>query len=212
MPCYREILRPQHWDIQYRRCRPIWDTGRPTSQLCDLVRNWPVLPCRALELGCGAGANALWLARQGFNVTAIDLSPDAIQRARRSAVRAGVTVDFRTGNLCDPETLTGTYDFFFDCGCYGAVRLADREGYYKAVLRLLRPGALGLLLVGNADEPEQEDGPPVMTAEELCAEWQPAFHILGLHACRFDAMAGYPHFLAWACRVRRHTGCTNNSP
>src|SRR5262249_14174304 len=141
-----------HWDRQYAH-RPIWDTGRPASELQRVVAEEGLRPCRAIELGCGTGGSAVWLAPQSFNVIGIDLSLRAIEEAQRRAQAAGVSVRFRVADLLASRTLGGPYDFFFDCGCYGAVRRhSGRADYLHTLARIVRPGALGLLLVGNARE------------------------------------------------------------
>ncbi|HZU34891.1 MAG TPA: class I SAM-dependent methyltransferase [Gemmataceae bacterium] len=192
-----------HWEAQYRGSHPIWDTGRPARELCRVVARRLVAPCRALELGCGTGTNAVWLARHGFRVTAVDLSHQAIAQARRKAALAAVTVDFRVGDLADPTLLTGPFDFFFDCGCYGATRRVDAAGYLRTLARVLRPGAHGLLLVGNAHEPEDAVGPPVMSEAQLYRELEPGFTLMRLRPFRFDARPRGKRYLGWACLLRR---------
>src|SRR5947209_8671417 len=106
-----------HWDERYVKGDVPWDTGRPSSELQRVVRSTPVAPCRALELGCGTGASAVWLAQQGFDVTAVDLSPVALERARRRADSARAAVRFVEADvLRPPEGLAGPFDFFFDRG------------------------------------------------------------------------------------------------
>ena len=72
-----------HWNERYAKGDTPRETGLPSSELQRVVAEVPVHPCQALELGCGTGASAVWLAQQGFDVTALDLSPLAIERARQ---------------------------------------------------------------------------------------------------------------------------------
>jgi SAM-dependent methyltransferase len=197
------VLDVEHWDAQYRARRLPWDTGRPSTELWRVLGEQAVRPGRAVELGCGTGASAVWLARRGFDVTGIDLSPSAIRRARQRAARAGVRVHFRAADLTAPGVLRGPYDFFFDGGCYHAVRLAAGPAYLRALARATRPGALGLVLLGNAAEPEDADGPPVVSEREIRAEWGRPFEILQLRPFRFDARKGAKRYLGWSCLVRR---------
>jgi SAM-dependent methyltransferase len=118
---------PIRWDERYRTGETPWETVQPSSELRRVVAETPVAPCRAVELGCGTGASAVWLAQQGFEVTAIDLSPLAVERARRRAEDAGVKVRFLAGDvLHPPRELAGPFDCFFDRGCYHAVRREPR--------------------------------------------------------------------------------------
>ena len=72
-----------HWNERYAKGDTLRETGQLSSELERVVAELPIRPCRALELGCGTGASAVWLAQQGFDVTALDLSPLAIERARQ---------------------------------------------------------------------------------------------------------------------------------
>jgi SAM-dependent methyltransferase len=193
----------EHWEGRYRQGNAPWDTGVPSTELQRVVAEEKIAPCRALELGCGTGTNAVWLARQGFDVTALDLSPLAIERARQRAADAGVRVEFLAADLLQPVALEGPFGFLYDRGCYHAVRRVDARPYFENVERLTGPGALGLVLAGNAREPGQP-GPPVVTEEEIRAEWGRGFEVLALREFRFDETPGIPgRPLGWSCLVRR---------
>src|SRR4051812_19740709 len=103
-----------YWDRYYRARPPIWDSDRPTSELQHAVSREPIRPCRTLGLGCGTGTNAVWLARQGLAVPAIDISPTAVRRARRRAADAGAVVRFACGDLREARWLGGPFDLFVD--------------------------------------------------------------------------------------------------
>jgi SAM-dependent methyltransferase len=198
------ILDAAHWEEQYRSGRAPWDTGRPSGALRRVLARHRVRPYRAVDLGCGTGASAVWLARQGFDVTGVDPSPLPVRRARRRAARAGVAVRFVAGDLTRPGVMAGPYDFFFDGGCYHAVRLADAGAYLRALERITRPGSLGLVLTGNAAEPEEDDGPPVLEAWQIRAELGAVFDIVELHPFRFEALRwGGRRYLGWSCLLRR---------
>src|SRR4051794_30296354 len=80
------------WDARYgERDGAMW-SGRPNGRLVAEVAE--LTPGSALDVGCGEGADAIWLARGGWTVTAIDVSDVAIGRAREAAERAGATVEW----------------------------------------------------------------------------------------------------------------------
>jgi len=190
-----------HWNRQYRAGRLPWDTGQPSTELrCALAE---IKPCRAIEFGCGRGTNAVWLARQGFDVTAVDLSRRAIRGARQRAAAAGVHPRFLVADLADSWKLGGPFAFFFDRGCYHAVRRDNLTGYLHTLEQVCPPGALGLVLAGNAGEPEDDVGPPVVEADELRREFGEICDVLRLRAFRFDAAAGEKRYLGWSCLLRR---------
>src|SRR6516162_752409 len=118
------------WDERYAKGDTPWETGEPSSELQRVLAEIPIRPCRAIELGCGTGANAVWLAQQGFDVTAIDVSPVAVARAQERAAAAGVRARFLVADVLNPPAeLTGPFDFFFDRGCYHVVRRVDAAAY-----------------------------------------------------------------------------------
>ncbi|SDH98451.1 Methyltransferase domain-containing protein [Rhodococcus triatomae] len=90
------------WDEYYSRSEPVWGAP-PDDLLVDLATSMP--RGTALDLGCGEGRNALWLATRGWQVTAVDSSPVAVTRARAVAARSPRSVrerlDFRLGSAAD---------------------------------------------------------------------------------------------------------------
>lgn len=92
----RGLTRQQMWDERHAAREPIEDRD-PDPTLVEEVGR--LAPGRALDLGCGDGRNAVWLARQGWAVTAVDFSAVALDRARGLAERAGVTVDWELHDL-----------------------------------------------------------------------------------------------------------------
>src|SRR5262245_24798785 len=133
------------WDERYEKGDTPWETGQPSSELQRVVAEVPIKPCRTLELGCGTGASAVWLAQQGFDVTALDLSDLAIQQGRRRADEASVRVNFLVADVLHPPAeLANRFDFFFDRGCYHVVRREDVTAYLETLRKLTRPGTLGL--------------------------------------------------------------------
>src|SRR5262252_2024810 len=84
------------WDARYgERDGSMW-SGRPNGRLVAEVT--ALTPGRALDVGCGEGADAIWLTQQGWTVTAIDISDVALDRGRKAAERAGVTVEWICGD------------------------------------------------------------------------------------------------------------------
>jgi SAM-dependent methyltransferase len=191
------------WNDRYRDGELPWDTGRPSTELQKVITRHNLQPCRALEVGCGTGTNSVWLAQQGFEVTGFDLAPLAIQRAEERARDAGISAKFLTASVLDLPDLGGPFGFFFDRGCYHAVRRDGALEYAPAVARQLAPGAYGLVLCGNAREPH-EPGPPVVAEEDLRHELGVAFEIVELNEFRFDEAPGVTEsFLGWSVWLQK---------
>jgi SAM-dependent methyltransferase len=194
----------ERWDSAYHSGRrPSWDKGRPSSELKRLIEKGVLRPGRAVELGCGTGTNAVYLAKHGFDVTAIDIAPTALNRARAKAGKAGVKVHWILADvLAIPEL--GTFDFIFDRGCYHGVRRTSAARYVETLRRLSRPGTSFLVLAGNANEPPPHYGPPRVKEEQLRDELGPLFEFERLREIRFDpSNPGEKGALAWSALLRR---------
>jgi SAM-dependent methyltransferase len=194
----------ERWDSRYRAdSRPGWDKGFPSSHLKAAVEGGVIRPGRSVVLGCGSGTNAVYLAKQGFDVTAIDIAPTALNLAEEKAEKAGVEVRWLLADVLALPADLGAFDVIFDRGCYHGVRRVSAKGYVKSLKRLSRPGTQVLILAGNANE-ERRYGPPRVTEEEIRGDFSPAFDFVRLDTVRFDS--GEPDgegALAWAIRLRR---------
>jgi ubiquinone/menaquinone biosynthesis C-methylase UbiE len=190
------------WDSFYQSGDVPWETREPSTELRRVIAEEQIQPCRVIELGCGSGINAVWLAQHGFEVTAVDISPLAIEQARQRAAAAGVRVRFEAADVLDLPEGYDRFPFFFDRGCYHVVREGDVQAYLRTLQRVTAPGSLGLVLAGNAHQPH-EQGPPVVTAEEIGAELGQVFDIVRLREFYFDRAEEGVGFLAWSCLVRR---------
>lgn len=132
------------YDTWYRFGTPPW-AGAPRSELVGLVTDGTLQPGRAIDLGCGEGDNAIFLARHGFTVTGIDYAPSAIAKARRKAREAGVSVDFRVDDLTNLRGVRGGFDLLVDYGTLDDLGARARDAYVREVIPLARPGARFLL-------------------------------------------------------------------
>lgn len=191
------------WNESYRGGDLPWDTGRPSSELQRVFNENKIQPCRTLELGCGTGSNSVWLAQQGFEVIGVDVAPLAVERAEKRTQAAGAKAHFVVADVLHLPELHGPFAFFFDRGCYHAIRRDALELYAPAVARQLASGGRGLILAGNAREPH-DPGPPVVTEQQIRDELGLVFQILDLHEFWFDEATGVPErFLGWSCLVQK---------
>jgi SAM-dependent methyltransferase len=132
------------WDGFYaNRSRPVpFFVAKPDENLVTYIDRGLVTPGRVLDLGCGPGRNALYLASLGFEVTAVDLSPAAIAWAEERAHEAGATVQFRCADAfatADTES-AGSYDLIYDSGCFHHLPPHRRISYLALIDRVLAPG------------------------------------------------------------------------
>jgi SAM-dependent methyltransferase len=95
-----------------------WDIGKPDSNLIRTVTTTPIKPCKALEIGCGTGDNAVWLSQQDFQVLGIDTSEIAIAKAEEKASKANAKCAFLVSDIPTSRVEGGPFGFAFDRGCF----------------------------------------------------------------------------------------------
>jgi SAM-dependent methyltransferase len=126
-----------------------WDRDEVSEELSTLVEGQHALPPgRALDMGCGTGTQAVYLARHGWRVTAVDVVDRALRRARARGEAAGVDVDWRrydAGRLLELDLDPGL-TLIHDRGCFHGLGDTDREGCARGVTALAAPGATFLLM------------------------------------------------------------------
>jgi SAM-dependent methyltransferase len=132
----------RHWEQHYSSREQVW-SGRPNPVLSRLVE--PIAPGHALDLGCGEGADAVWLAGRGWTVTAVDVSATALERARKLAADTGVEdrVHFERHDLTQTWP-AGTFDLVSAQFLQSPLNF-PRARVLRAAAHALAPG--GLLLV-----------------------------------------------------------------
>ncbi len=145
------------YDLMYRWHAP-WEMGA-RAELVALVESGRVTPellapGRAVDLGCGAGANAVFLAQAGFDVVGIDFSPVALRKARRAALAAGVSQRLRLlrADLTAPSLpgVEGPFDLLVDYGTLDDLAPTDRRAMAATIIRLARPGSIFVLYAFHA--------------------------------------------------------------
>jgi 2-polyprenyl-3-methyl-5-hydroxy-6-metoxy-1,4-benzoquinol methylase len=118
-----------------------WNLPEPPRLLVEMVESGKIKPCRVVDLGCGAGNHAVWLAEQGFDVTGIDISREAVGHAVALASRKGVTCRFVAVDLLgDLKEFQSAFDLAYDWELLHHVFPEDRPRYLRNVYSLLRPG------------------------------------------------------------------------
>jgi SAM-dependent methyltransferase len=136
---------PEEWDARYTEVDQVW-SGNPNGVLVTEVA--ALAPGRALDVGCGEGADAVWLAGQGWDMTALDVSQVALERAALHARQAGVQVRWMHSGLVEASLSPGGFDLV--SAQYPALRRTPTDEAERALLAAVAPGGV-LLVVHHAD-------------------------------------------------------------
>lgn len=138
------------WDQRYGERQSMW-SGRPNGRL--VVEISGIAPGRALDVGCGEGADALWLAGQGWTVTGVDISSVAIDRARGFADREGAGVEWLWADALQAAVPTDSFDLV--SLQYPALPKAGVAGVHR-LLGAVRPGGLLLAVYHDVSDEHLE--------------------------------------------------------
>ena len=133
---------------------PPWDTKAPKENViawheAGLVHG------EVLDIGCGLGDNAIYLATQGHSVTGLDISPTALSTAERRAKDAGVDVRFAVADATELDGYADAFNTVIDSGMYHCLDDDGKRSYAAAVHRATRPGAT--LLLGAFSDANAQD-------------------------------------------------------
>lgn len=190
---------------RYKSGNTPWDLGRADYNLSEMVVNWPILPCRALELGCGTGDNAIWLAEHKFTVTAFDLVNVAVDMAKIKAIDANVNIDFYVADILKDAIPNKPFNFVFDRGVFHVIDDdSERLLFAKNVSKHLSEDGLWLSLIGCKDQQRGESGPPLRSAREIICATEPFFEIQLLKTSLFDSKDENPAKI-WVCLMKKRT-------
>jgi SAM-dependent methyltransferase len=195
------------WDGRYtERAGAMW-SGRPNGRLIDQVAG--LTPGRALDVGCGEGADAIWLARRGWTVTAIDISDVAVGRARESAKLVGAAVDWVRGDALQTPFPARSFDLV--SMQYPALPKAAGELAVRKLLDTVRRGGFLLAVYHDLDDKHREHmksqgvDPADYIGEDDLGRLLGDDFTLELHVVepRIDPPPGTPHIADVVLRARR---------
>ena len=140
----------EFWDARYADMEQLW-SGQPNATLTAEAQGLSAL--RALDVGCGEGADALWLAEHGWDVTALDVSWVALDRAAAQANVRGVTVNWLHAGLVEAALPQGSFDLV--SAQYPALLRTDDNAAERALLAAVAPNGVLLFVHHPAPTPEE---------------------------------------------------------
>lgn len=194
------------WDEAYLHNRAPWDIGRPQPSIARLAGAGELVE-PILDVGCGSGEHALLAAANGFEVTGLDVSQLAIERARAKARQRGLSVDFLVGDvlaLDEVSRLNPPFRTVLDVGCFHTFANADRPIYASSLAAVVEGGGVLHLLCFSEHTPGT-DGPRRVTEAEVRATFSRDWRVDRIESESFavsNLWSGPPPS-AWLARIVR---------
>jgi len=164
------------WEDAYNT-RPPWDIGRPQPAFVEVVRAGELSKGGVLDVGCGTGENALYLAEKGFSVVGVDLATRAIDAAKAKSTERKLKVDFLIANALSLEFKNDYFDNAIDSGLFHTFDDSNRVDFAREIARVLKTGGKYFMLCFSDKEPTNWGGPRRITKEEIKTTFSPLFNI-----------------------------------
>jgi cyclopropane fatty-acyl-phospholipid synthase-like methyltransferase len=192
------------WDDSYTGQTPAaWDIGRPQPMFLQLAEQG-LLSGRVLDAGCGTGENALMAAAHGADVTGVDVSAVAIQKARAKAAERGISARFEVGDALDLGAVGAGFDAAIDSGMFHVFGDDDRARYVASLAAALTAGGTVYLMCFSDRQPG-DWGPRRVRQDELRSAFSVGWAVDSITAAEFDINPGLgtPTAQAWLSVIHR---------
>jgi 2-polyprenyl-3-methyl-5-hydroxy-6-metoxy-1,4-benzoquinol methylase len=176
-----------------------WHSDEPDRELVELIENAEIKPHLVLDVGCGAGTDAIYLAVMGCEVTAIDISHEAIRIAQQRALRERVKVTFIADNFMEFDFQDQSFDFINDRGCFHHINPQDRHKFALRINDLLKHNGFYFLRCWSDKEDETERGPYRLSKDEIRNTFSKYFQVGEIKDFRFGGRGAR----GYTCLIRK---------
>ncbi len=132
----------------------VWTESKPPKKLVNLIESGKIKPCKVLDVGCGEGFYAIYLASKEFDVTGIDISENAITNAKENAAKQNVKVKFIAIDIIDLDKINNKFDFIFEWAILHHIIPKQRQKYVENIKGILNKGGKYLSLCFNNQNPD----------------------------------------------------------
>ena len=188
------------FDEAYRGT-PNWEIGRAQPVFAALEEAGEIAG-DVLDVGCGTGENALFLAEHGHEVWGVDSVSRAIEIAREKAQERDLPVTFLVHDALALENLGRTFDTVIDSGLFHALSDPERTRFVRSLAAALRPGGTYLMLALSDLEPG-DNGPRRVTQQEIRAAFGDGWRINRIQAAVFEGLKQPGGYRAWLSSISK---------
>jgi len=132
----------------------VWTESEPPRELVNLIESKGIKPCKVLDIGCGEGFYAIYLASKGFEVTGMDISENAIELSKENAEEQGVKIKFIAMDVADLDKINDKFDFVFEWAILHHIMPEQRQKYIENIKKILNKGGKYLSICFNNQNPD----------------------------------------------------------
>jgi SAM-dependent methyltransferase len=189
------------FEASYQTGDAPWDIGGPQPEVVALAAEGEIVG-DVLDVGCGTGENALYLASLGRRVLGVDAAPTAVARAREKAAARGLPAAFLVADALALGRLRRRFETALDCGLFHTLDPEERRLYAESLCEVLSPGGT-LFLLAFSDEEPPGPGPRRIAQHELGDAFRGIFVITRIRAGRFESTIHPGGARAWVATLTR---------
>lgn len=180
---------------------PPWDIGRPQPEFVRLAQAGEIVGS-VLDVGCGTGEHAIYLAGLGHEVLGVDGAPRAIEKARLKARERKSTATFTVADALELAGLGRQFDTVIDSGLFHVFSDDERPRFSDSLAQVVRPGGRYIMMCFSEKQPG-DWGPRRVTQAEIRTAFREGWNIQEIRPARFVASIGDGEAQAWLALIRR---------
>lgn len=186
----------------YRFTTPPWAIDQAQPDLMQLEAEGVLKGRSILDVGCGTGDNAIYLAQRGYRVAGIDFSSSAIKIAHRKAQDASVKVDFRVFDALKLSDFSETVESVIDYGLFHQFSGTQLKQYVNSLATVLQPEGRLIVQCFSDREPTREVGPRLVSQQDIRDAFTTGWRINWIRPAKYHANGREP-YLSWLASITR---------
>ncbi len=183
------------------RGTPPWETGRPQGVFREIAARGGIRG-DVLDLGCGTGENAIYIASRGHRVLGVDKVETAIERAREKARERGVDATFMVGDAMDSPGIGRTFETVIDSGLFHVFGDDERACFVAGLRRLVHPGGTYYMLCFS-DRETRPEGPRRVSEQEIRDAFSDGWTVRSIVPARYESLVHEGGARAWLATIAR---------